>query len=67
MTGRAAPRLASRQSIARVFAWPAAIAVASIAGLVLGLNGDGLPDYLAWLLVGAGPAVIFAVLLRRTS
>lgn len=40
-------RRSQRASIARVFAIPAVLLLASIAGLVLGLTGDGLPDALS--------------------
>lgn len=40
MTGRISP--------ARVFGIPAAIAAASVAGLIAGLNGDNAYDLLAW-------------------
>ena len=40
-----------RASLLRVFAIPAFLLLASIAGLTLGLTGDGLPDVLAWALL----------------
>ena len=40
-----------RAGLARVFAMPALLLLASIAGLVLGLTGDGLPDALSWALL----------------
>lgn len=40
-----------RSSIARVLAVPALLLLASIAGLVFGLTGDGLPDALSWALL----------------
>lgn len=40
-----------RISAARVFAIPVLLLLASIAGLVLGLAGDGIPDGLAWALL----------------
>ena len=49
-----------------IFAIPAAIAAATLIGLVIGLTGDGMPDFLAWLLVGLAPLTIAAVLLRRS-
>ena len=60
-------RTSHRQSTAQVFAWPAAIGCAVLAGLVLGLTGDGLRDLAAWLLVGIAPLVIILVLLRPSS
>ena len=50
-----------------ILAWPLAFALASLTGLVLGLVGDGAPDFLSWLLLGAGPVAIAAVWLRRTK
>ncbi|MGB7370580.1 hypothetical protein [Erythrobacter sp.] len=55
-----------RTGIARVFAVPALLLLASIAGLVLGLTGDGLPDALSWaLLLLPILAAIFAFAKRR--
>ena len=55
------------RSTPAIFAIPAAIGVAAILGLILGLTGDGLRDGFAWLLVGAAPLIIIAALLRRPS
>lgn len=60
-------RTRHRQSNAQVFAWPAAIGLAAIAGLVLGLTGDGARDLAAWILVGIAPLTLAAALLRRSS
>ena len=38
-----------RQSLARVFAWPIAIAILSMIGLVVALTGDGWRDVLSWI------------------
>ena len=56
-----------RKSVARVFAMPLLVGLASIAGLVLGLTGEGWRDFAAWLLVGLAPLVLVAMLLRRPS
>jgi hypothetical protein len=48
-----------------IFAWPATLAFASFTGLLLGLLGDGAPDYLSWLLLGILPVVTAAGWLRR--
>ncbi len=40
------------QSTSKVFAWPAAIALLSTAGLFAALLGDGAWDMLAWLGLG---------------
>lgn len=58
-------RTRHRQSALQVFAWPILIGLAAITGLVLGLTGDGLPDALAWLLVGLVPVLAIAGALRR--
>ncbi|MBX7482463.1 hypothetical protein [Qipengyuania qiaonensis] len=55
------------QSAIRIFAWPIAIGVAALIGLVLGLTGDGARDLAAWILLGIGPVVVIAALLGRTS
>jgi hypothetical protein len=59
------PRIA-RRGPWRIFAWPLAILAASIAGLVLGLLGDGWRDAVAWLLLAGGPLAIALRLLTRT-
>ncbi|WBY16744.1 hypothetical protein PF049_00825 [Erythrobacteraceae bacterium WH01K] len=48
-----------------IFAWPLALGIACLAGLVLGLTGDGWRDLAAWLLLGAMPLVILAASLRH--
>jgi hypothetical protein len=40
------------QSTAKVFAWPAAIALLGVLGLFAALLGDGAWDILAWLGLG---------------
>ena len=57
-------RRSSRRSIARVFASPLLVAVLTLAGLLLGLTGDGARDVLSWLMLGAVPGVIAAACLR---
>lgn len=47
-----------RQSLFRIFRWPIILAVLSIAGLWLGLTGDGWRDGLAAALL-ALPGVTF--------
>ncbi len=59
-------RRQQRASIARVFAIPAVLLLASIAGLVLGLTGNGLPDALSWALLSVPIlAGVFAFAKRR--
>jgi hypothetical protein len=55
---RASPRK-ERQSLSRIFGIPAAMAVSSLAGLILALTGDGWRDVLAALLLLA-PLFLFA-------
>lgn len=50
----------------RTFSWPLAILAASLAGLVLGLLGEGWRDALAWLLLASGPFAVALHLLTRT-
>ena len=52
------PPKPGRRSTASIFAWPLAIAVASVAGLVSALVGDGVYDILSWLLLGGAVALI---------
>ncbi|MBU2342577.1 MAG: hypothetical protein KKE77_15205 [Alphaproteobacteria bacterium] len=56
----------ARQTTRSIFAWPLALGAATLAGLVLGLTGDGLRDVAAWTLLGLAPLVILGALLRRT-
>lgn len=51
-------------STARIFAWPAAIALATLAGLVAGLNGTGAYDIAAW--IGVGLPLLALALAWRT-
>ncbi len=63
--GTAQPRQRRpRASVWRVFAMPALLLVASIAGLVLGLTGDGLPDALSWALLSI-PIILAAIAFAR--
>lgn len=41
-----------------IFAWPAAIFLLGIAGLVSALTGDGWRDSLSWMALGAPVAVL---------
>lgn len=50
----------------RIFAWPLAITAASLAGLVLGLLGEGWRDALASLLLAGGPLAVALHLLTHT-
>ena len=65
MKARGSPlRRRGRRSVLRVFAIPAILFAASLAGLVLGLTGDGLRDALAWLLLSL-PLLAVGVAWRR--
>ncbi len=52
------------RSLARVFAVPLALALATLVGLVVGLTGEGARDVLAWLLLAPLP-IAFAVAWAR--
>lgn len=52
-------------TLARVFAIPAALLVASIGGLVAGLAGDGWADALAWSLLAVPILAALAAFARR--
>ena len=56
----------SRASVRRVLAIPALLLIASIAGLVLGLTGDALPDALSWALLSI-PIIVAAIAFSRLS
>lgn len=61
MTRRAHP-----QPLRMIFAVPAFLGAAALAGLVVGLVGDGGWDVAAWLLLGLLPAsLLFAWRMRR--
>ena len=54
-----------RASLSRVLAVPALLLLASIAGLVLGLTGDGLPDALSWVLLSIPVLLLLTAFSRR--
>lgn len=54
-----------RAGLTRVFAIPALLLFASIAGLVLGLTGDGLPDALSWALLLIPIILALTAFMRR--
>ena len=56
-----------RQSLARLFAAPLAIGMAMIAGLVLGLTGDGIGDVAAWTLTAIAPLMLLLKLYSSHS
>ncbi|MEG3087484.1 hypothetical protein [Sphingomonas sp. PB4P5] len=56
-----------RQSLARMFAWPMAIALASLVGLVSALAGDGIEDVVAWLGLALPIAAVAWALRARRS
>lgn len=53
MSRRPAP-----QSLARIFRWPLGLAGLTLAGLIIGLLGQGAADLFAWLALGTVLAVI---------
>ena len=60
-------RIMRRRTNAQVFAWPLALALASLLGLISGLTGDGIRDLICWVLLGLAPLVIIGALARRRS
>ena len=55
-----------RRDVMRTWGWPVAIAVVSLAGLVAGLVGDGIWDWLAAICLGLPVALsIWLGVLRR--
>lgn len=41
------------KTLAQIFAWPALLGAASLAGLAVALTGDGWRDVFSWLTIGA--------------
>lgn len=60
-------RRPARQSLGTIFLVPATVAVASCAGLVSALLGDGLWDGLSWLALSVPVAVVVWFALRRRN
>ena len=58
-------RRASRAGVGRVFAVPAALGIATVAGLVIGLTGDGVADVIAWLLLAVPLGALLLAWARR--
>ncbi|MBO9518202.1 MAG: hypothetical protein J7493_09060 [Porphyrobacter sp.] len=61
----AKPRRRPR-SLAVVFGVPLVLAAMTLAGLIVGLAGEGLHDLIAWLLLAPLPAVLVWAWVRRT-
>ncbi len=61
---RSGPRRRARAGTLRVLAVPCLLLIASIAGLIIGLTGDGLPDAVSWALLCL-PIVLAAIALTR--
>lgn len=57
-------RRRTRQGFTHVFALPLALFAASLAGLILGLTGEGMPDVLAWAFLSL-PLIAVAAAWRR--
>jgi hypothetical protein len=53
-----------RRSLWAVFCWPMVMAAIGIVGLLSALLGDGLADFVSWLLLGSLP-VVMCVAWRR--
>lgn len=56
---------AMRRGNWHIFRWPLVIGIASLAGLISALVGDGWYDAASWLLLGAILLLIARQLLRR--
>ena len=56
-----------RNTLLQTFAIPSALAVATVAGLILGLTGDGWRDLVSWLLLIISLLPIRAAFARRRS
>ena len=56
-----------RNTLLQTFAIPSALAVATVAGLILGLTGDGWRDLVSWLLLIVSLLPIRAAFARRRS
>ncbi len=54
-----------RRTALAIFRAPLLIAVATLTGLVAGLLGDGVRDWIAWAGIGAPVAAIIWALTRR--
>lgn len=70
MTARKYARMAGRvprQSTMQIFFWPLIISIAALAGLILGLTGDGYRDMVAVALVALGPVLIILSLRRKSQ
>ena len=48
-----------------IFAWPLAIFIVGIAGLVIALTGDGWRDAVAWVALTAPIAAVFRAMRKR--
>jgi len=59
------PSATARRSLARVFRIPLLLLAASVAGLVIGLNGDGWPDLAACALLLLPLLTVALAWLRR--
>lgn len=59
-------RQKSANPLVRIFAVPAAIALASLVGLIAALLGDGAFDVVSWLALGV-PLVVVAWAMRKRT
>lgn len=67
MTEPTGGRRGQNQPLRSVFAWPLALFVLGLMGLVSALTGDGWRDALSWLALAAPVAVLaWAMWARRT-
>ena len=65
MTRPARHSRSRRRSLIAVFAIPAALLATTLAGLVIGLTGDGAPDAIAWALLAIPLLTLALAWLRR--
>lgn len=54
-----------QRTLSAIFAWPLALFVLGIAGLVIALTGNGWRDAAAWAALAA-PLIVVAAAMRRS-
>jgi len=57
----------ANRSIARIFGWPAIIALVAAFGLISALLGDGIWDAASWVALALPVAVVAFFLVKRES
>jgi hypothetical protein len=56
-----------RRSVARIFRFPALIALVIAFGLISALLGDGIWDAASWIALGLPVLIVAVFLLRKTA